>query len=198
MATLELNSVQTSLHPQPLSLTVSSGQVVYVNAEAETGNELLLSTLGLRPITAGVVSIDGAPLTSLSAPYFRQLTGYAPADIQLRPDAAIERSLRGGGNSPSTTAQWLTEALGVPQQRLADVEAEGATLMFDTRTMLMPPTALTQEQRRRLLLAAAVIRAKQVLLVCHPLCPEGYLEQVAQQRQTAVLAIIPVTTQQNV
>lgn len=197
MATLELNNVLTANNNKPISLCVKTGHVERVKADAQNGQELLLAIIGLRPLTGGVVCVDGAPLNTLSAPVFRQLTGYAPCDIQLTPDAAIENAMRGGGNQPITTAQWIVEALGLPATLLDTVEAQGAVLGFDTRLMAQPPSTLNAEQRRRLLLATAVARARQLLLVCHPLCPEGYLEQVATQRQLAVLAAVPTEGTQN-
>lgn len=197
MAIIELNNVRTAHNTKPISLHVSAGQVAHITEEAGNGQELLLAIMGLRPLEGGVVCIDGAPLNTLSAPVFRQLTGYAPRDIQLTPDAAIEHAMQGGGNQPITTAQWLVEALGLPAPLLNAVEAEGAALDFDARIMAQSPSTLTEEQRRRLLLASAVARAKQVLLVCHPLCPDDYLEQVATQRQLAVVAILPTEEKAN-
>jgi ABC-type protease/lipase transport system fused ATPase/permease subunit len=193
MATLELNCVRTSLFTRDCSLIVGSDQVAKVEAQADAGTELLLAVMGLRPLTAGIVCIDGAPLTPQSAPYFRQLTGYAPADVKLMPDSAIERSLQGGDNRPCTTAQWIVEALGLPQTLLGAVEAEGTALGFDTRDLAMPPSSLTCEQRRALLLATAVARTPKLLLVCHPLCPDTYLQHVATQRQMAILAVEDTT-----
>ena len=187
--TLELNQVQTHALPEPVSLRVSTGGVANVEADGQAGDDLLLAIVGLRPLQGGVVSLDGAPLTPLSAPWFRRMTAFAPSRLSVTPDSAIERALSGRGYQAGTMTQWCVESLGLAPSLMGSVESEAALIGMDMQVAHSLPAALTDDQRRQLLLAVAVARATRLLLVCQPLCPEGYLQQMAQRRQLAVVSV---------
>lgn len=80
------------------SMIAMDGQLTCVTGAAGSGKTLLARVmLGFQPLDAGFISLDGALLTPLSAPYLRRLMAYVP---QQRPAAAEqwqprERQLRG-------------------------------------------------------------------------------------------------------
>ncbi|MCR4853215.1 MAG: hypothetical protein K5893_06475 [Prevotella sp.] len=78
-----------------LSFIVKSRQIIDVDVPRGMGVAFVHVLLGLRPLDAGVVSIDGEPLTEVSAsPLRRGLMGYVPRQIVM-PDGR-ERQFRKG------------------------------------------------------------------------------------------------------
>ena len=84
--TLELNNVlpasaaDTAMcNGTAVSATIHSGEALLVEAPEGWGKTVLARTLlGMWPLAEGCVSIDAEPVTSRSATWLRQFTGYVP------------------------------------------------------------------------------------------------------------------------
>ena len=76
---LELHNVTVDSGVGPLSVTVGDGRIARILGPQGAGKTALLrALLGLIPVTAGHISIDGELLTPQSAPYFRRQMAYVP------------------------------------------------------------------------------------------------------------------------
>lgn len=81
---LELRNVTIGQQIRSLSLTVGDGQLVGISGSQGSGKTTLLrAVLGLIPIDAGHISIDGELLTPKSAPYFRRQMAYVPQHLSV-------------------------------------------------------------------------------------------------------------------
>ncbi|MBQ2209824.1 MAG: ABC transporter ATP-binding protein [Prevotella sp.] len=81
---LELHNVTIGQLIHSLSLTVGDGQLVGISGSQGSGKTTLLrAVLGLIPIDAGHISIDGELLTPKSAPYFRRQMAYVPQHLSV-------------------------------------------------------------------------------------------------------------------
>lgn len=83
---LEFKNVSVSLSAHrlsiPFSLEIDTGQVASLLGPAQSGKTLLLmAVLGLAPLAAGYITIDGELLTPGSAAYFRRMIAYVPQQI---------------------------------------------------------------------------------------------------------------------
>ena len=80
---------------QGLSFIVKERQMVAVDVPFGMGTAFVHALLGLCPLDEGVVSIDGEPLTELSAsPLRHDLMGYVPRHITM-PDGEEKRFRKG-------------------------------------------------------------------------------------------------------
>ena len=62
-----------------LSFMLGEGKSLFVTGESGTGKTALLQAiLGFGPVESGYITIDGEPVTRLSAPYFRQQIAFVP------------------------------------------------------------------------------------------------------------------------
>lgn len=69
---------------QDLSFMARDGQLTCVHAQDTEALETLLHAfLGLQPLESGYVSVDGERVTSLSAPFFRQMMAYVPSKFDF-------------------------------------------------------------------------------------------------------------------
>ena len=67
-----------------LSFMAMDGQLTCVHAQDTEALEALLHAfLGLQPLESGYVSVDGERVTSLSAPFFRQMMAYVPSKFEF-------------------------------------------------------------------------------------------------------------------
>jgi ABC-type cobalamin/Fe3+-siderophores transport system ATPase subunit len=84
---LELHNVTIEPQIHSFSLTAGDGQLVCLTGKNGSGKTTLLrAILGMIPITAGHISIDGELLTPLSAPYFRRDIAYVPQQFSAIED----------------------------------------------------------------------------------------------------------------
>lgn len=67
-----------------LSFTADDGQMVCIVGKSGMGKtSLLMAMLGLQPLSAGHISIDGELLTPASAEAFRRFMAYVPQDLSM-------------------------------------------------------------------------------------------------------------------
>lgn len=76
---IELHNVSIEPQTHALSFTVDDGQLACLSGPKGTGKtQILRAILGLTPVSAGHISVDGELLTPQSAPYFRRRMAYVP------------------------------------------------------------------------------------------------------------------------
>lgn len=85
---LEANDISVKVGAKMLlegvSFMVDDGQVLCISGAKGVGKtSLLRALLGLMPVAAGFVCVDGELLTPLSAPYFRRMVSYVPQRLRL-------------------------------------------------------------------------------------------------------------------
>ncbi len=106
----------------PFSLEMDDGEVACLSGEAGSGKSLLLmAILGLAPLAAGYITIDGELVTPGSSAYFRHMIAYVPQRMpslrmkvrQIFVELMALKSHSGEALSLSTLQrQW--EAAGLP------------------------------------------------------------------------------------
>lgn len=83
---LEFKNVSVSLGADslssPFSLIVEGGETVCLQGAPGSGKTRLLSAvLGLAPLAAGFITLDGELISLGSAPYFRKMMAYVPQEL---------------------------------------------------------------------------------------------------------------------
>lgn len=144
---------------EPLSLTLSDGCCCCVGGADGAALTLLCNTIvGLTAPTAGYVSVDGEPVTRLSAPTFRLDMGYVPRDIRM----------------PAMTVGDLVEQLRrLRPNRKTDagaerITAEWALLGLEASLMEKDMRTLTDSTGHRLLLSMAAVFRRPCLIADQP------------------------------
>lgn len=67
---------------KPFSLVVEPGDVVCVCGATGAGkSNLLMATMGLRPVEKGFITLDGELITPGAGAYFRKMMAYVPQDL---------------------------------------------------------------------------------------------------------------------
>jgi len=142
-----------------VSLTLREGEMLGVSGASGQGKTSLLRViLGFLPLDKGYVSIDGEPVTALSAGTFRRQMAYIPQEVSLpeehvRDMAEMPFLLKVNQDIPYTKSRLMRE------WHKLNLEPE----LYDRRV-----SEISGGQRQRILIAVAGLLAKPVLLVDEP------------------------------
>ena len=142
---LEFKNVSVSLGADslssPFSLIVEGGETVCLQGVPGSGKTRLLSAvLGLAPLAAGFITLDGELITFGSAPYFRRMMAYIPQELP-------------GDN---ITLTEICHDLGLNIKDLKDVDAS----MKDKKLK-----AFSTEMVQEMLLQVALKMNRRILLI---------------------------------
>lgn len=173
---LELRGVRTGAGPVP-DLHLRAGSTLILEGPSGSGKTTLLQVLaGVRPLTSGVVVVDGTDLATMAVDEWHRVVGYVVQDAAL-PGETVADVLTGGDDT-FDDAQ-LTGAL-------RDV---GLDLALD-RVVGEGGGGLSAGQRRRLALARSILRRPLVLLLDEPL---AHLDPDTASAIAAVIEALPMT-----
>ncbi len=125
----------------PFSLIVESGEIVCLQGAHGSGKTRILSAvLGLGPLAAGFITLDGELISLGSAPYFRRMMAYVPQNLP-------------GDN---ITLTEICHDLGLNINNLTDVDATLKDKKLKT---------LSAEETQTLLLQVALQLNRRILLI---------------------------------
>lgn len=166
---LELNDVLLEGEPRTLSLMAYEGRLTCLTGgTAAQRSRWLQGMLGFVPAIGGYISIDGEPLTSASAPVFRQMMAYAPCRL------CVEGQIR--HYEPPTVQDVFALKAN------ADIMVTNGGLNREIKMV----GDVDEEQARWL--AVAVLRGKPILLVEEPqVGAVGYLQMQAQKGRIVIV-----------
>lgn len=87
---LELNEVLLEGEPQTLSLMAREQRVTCLTGGTSARRlRWLHAMMGFWPVRSGYISIDGEPLTPLSAPTLRRLMAFAPSRLEAEGTVSV-------------------------------------------------------------------------------------------------------------
>lgn len=142
-----------------LSFTADDGEMVCIVGESGVGKSSLLSAmLGLQPLAAGHISIDGELLTPASAEAFRQLIAYVPQDLSM----------------PS---EWVKELVALPFALKANASIkwtktqlmdEWSKLRLDSKLFDSKVSELSGGERQRVMISICGLLKKPIVIVDEP------------------------------
>ncbi|MFN8693705.1 MAG: ABC transporter ATP-binding protein [Holosporales bacterium] len=144
-----------------ISFAIERGQSIGVVGASGAGKTTLMELLlGLLQPTAGVITVDGVPLTAEMLPAWQAALGYVPQSIYLTPDSLARNIAFGLDDAAIDTAAVERAA------RDASMDAFIRTLPDSYQTPVGERgAALSGGQRQRLGIARALYRSPQVLLL---------------------------------
>jgi len=142
-----------------LSFAANDGEMVCIAGESGAGKSSLLNAmLGLLPLSAGHISIDGELLTPASAEAFRRFIAYVPQDLSM----------------PS---EWVKELVALPfalkanagkklsKQLLMD---EWSKLHLDPKLYDSKVSELSGGERQRVMISICGLLKKPIVIVDEP------------------------------
>ncbi|HLN22685.1 MAG TPA: ABC transporter ATP-binding protein [Patescibacteria group bacterium] len=161
---------------QPASFSLAAGECLAVRGPSGAGKSLLLRAIADLDPNEGQVSLDGQARDSMTAPQWRRLVGYLPAEPGWWADSIGEHF------SNWTTVSPMLDALGLPaaacawpvsrastgeRLRLALVRALSVgprVLLLDEPTAALDAVSVAAVEA---LIAAKVVQGMAVLWVTH-------------------------------
>lgn len=142
-----------------LSFTADDGEMVCIEGESGVGKStLLLAMLGLQPLVAGHISIDGELLTPASAEAFRKFIAYVPQDLSM----------------PS---EWVKELVALPFALKANAGKkwsktqlldEWSKLRLDPKLFDSKVSELSGGERQRVMISICGLLKKPIVIVDEP------------------------------
>lgn len=142
-----------------LSFAANDGEMVCIVGESGAGKSSLLNAmLGLLPLSAGHISIDGELLTPASAEAFRRFIAYVPQDLSM----------------PS---EWVKELVALPFALKANVGKKfSKQLLMDewSKLRLAPKlydskvSELSGGERQRVMISICGLLKKPIVIVDEP------------------------------
>lgn len=143
---------------QPLSFTVAEGQCVAIGGSRRAASALLRALLGLQPLAAGHITIDGDALLPLTAAYFRRQMAYVPADISLSTDT-VETFVAQLYHLSTNQEVPLRKSILMQQWQQLDL---------DESIYAQPLGSLTESQQQRVVLSTAGLFQRPITLIDGP------------------------------
>jgi branched-chain amino acid transport system ATP-binding protein len=151
-----------------VSLAAGRGEVVSLLGRNGAGKSTTLKAIaGLVHVAAGVVALDGRPITGLPAHRICRLgIGFVPEDRRIFADLTVLENLRVGEPGAAGAAAWTVERVFALFPKLADLARQrGGSLSGGEQQMLTIARTLMTNPRLLLLdepsegLAPVVVRA---------------------------------------
>ena len=158
------------------SLVVGAGEIVSIIGRNGVGKTTLLKTIiGLLPVTAGAISLDGEDLTRLPAhERARRGLGYVPQGRMIFADLTVEENLLIGADlNPANRRALLEEVLAEFPVLRARYRQRGDTLSGGEQQMLA--------------IARALVGGPKVLLLDEP--SEGIQPSIVQEIEVKIASI---------
>lgn len=162
-----------------LSFTANDGEIVCITGESGVGKSSLLSAiLGLQPLAAGHISIDGELLTPASAEAFRSLMAYVPQDLSM----------------PS---EWVKDLVAMPFSLKANAKTrwtkvqlmdEWSKLRLDPKLWDSKVSELSGGERQRVIISLCGLLRKPIVIVDEPTSALDPLSAQAVMQYTRNLA----------
>ena len=144
-----------------LSLTIEKGDFIGIIGLSGAGKSTLADIImGLLPIKSGEILLDGLELCEKNYPYFRQIIGYVPQQVNV-----LDKSFR-------ENIAW-----GIPKSKINDEKIKHALLAAQIYDVVMEfeegldaspivnSTGLSQGQKQRLAIARALYREPEILIL---------------------------------
>lgn len=148
---LELHNIAIDPLFHDLSLTVDDAQAGCLTAFPHAGKTTLLrAILGMLPVSAGHICIDGELLTMQSAPYFRRMVAYVPQQLPV---------LYGYDTVGELLQQWFGLEVNRSQRHHA---------RYDNSRRW---STLTEAERYLTLVSHAAMLGKRLVLIDEPATP---------------------------
>lgn len=201
---LEVTDVQAGYGPvrvlYGVSLRADPGEIVCVMGRNGAGKTTLLkSIMGILPITAGKVTLDGKTLNDLPRHQVPRLgIGYIPQGRRLFPELSVEENINIGlmtRKVSSDTRAWLLELfprLGERLQQQAGTLSGGEQQMLATaRALALRPKVLLLDEPTEGLQPSMIEQIRQVIVKMRA---QGFAIVLVEQRIDAVLSIADKVT----
>lgn len=145
----------------PVSLTIARGECVALAGPSGAGKTLLLRAIADLDPAEGRVSWGGADRTAMSAPHWRRLVGYVPAEPGWWADTVAEHVADWAGAAPLARRLLLPEGIGqAAVARLSTGERQRLALI---RALRESPQALLLDEPTSALDAASRDRVEEIL-----------------------------------
>ncbi|MDB5956522.1 ABC transporter ATP-binding protein [Ramlibacter sp.] len=163
------------LHVGPVSLRLGSGSCVSIEGASGSGKSVLLRMVADLDPHEGDCFLDGHACTATSAPAWRRMVTYVPAD-----------------------SGWWHERVGDHFARTADLPQLLAAVGMDAAAAAWPVARLSTGERQRLALLRALHPGNRVLLLDEPTSgldeqSRSQVEQLLRQLLDQGTAILLVT-----
>jgi putative ABC transport system ATP-binding protein len=160
MATLELRNLR-STRLAAVSLQLAPGECVAVQGASGAGKTLLLRAIADLDPAAGRVTLDGVERNAMSAPQWRRLVGYLPAEPGWWAATIREHFSDWAKASPLITRLGLPEDVGEwPISRLSTGERQRLAL---ARALAVEPHALLLDEPTAALDPASIATVEAII-----------------------------------
>lgn len=159
----------------PVTLDLPSEACATIEGPSGAGKTLLLRAIADLDPSEGIVELDGQDRNEISAPEWRKLVCYLPAE-----------------------PGWWAETVGAHFEKREEVMPLIARLGLDEEALDRPIRLLSTGERLRLALARALVRHPKVLLLDEPTGPldgkaTAAMEALLRERQDQGAALLWVT-----
>ncbi|MGE5146756.1 MAG: ATP-binding cassette domain-containing protein [Candidatus Eiseniibacteriota bacterium] len=145
----------------PVTLSLGPGEAVAVMGPSGAGKTLLLRAIADLDPNDGAVALDGNTRDSMTAPRWRRLVGYLPAE-----------------------SGWWADRVGAPFATPAEAVPLVEALGLSAEALDWPVARLSTGERQRLALARLLANAPKVLLLDEP---TSGLDEAATERAETLL-----------
>lgn len=171
-----------------LSFTADDGEMVCIVGESGVGKSSLLSAmLGMQPLAAGHISIDGELLTPASAEAFRRFIAYVPQNLSIPAETVKE------------LVAWVFEIKVNANKRWAKAQLldEWSKLRLEPKLYDCKASELSGGERQRVMISICGLLKKPIVIVDEPtsaLDPVSaeavtqYLKNIANGGATVIMA----------
>ena len=159
----------------PVTFDLSPGTCSTIEGPSGAGKTLLLRAIADLDPSEGLAELEGRTRDAMSAPEWRKLVCYLPAE-----------------------PGWWAETVGEHFRKREEVMPLLSRLGLDTDALDRPIRLLSTGERLRLALARALVRSPKVLLLDEPTGPldsqaTAALEELLRERQDQGAALLWVT-----
>ncbi|MBC6408615.1 MAG: ABC transporter ATP-binding protein [Rhodobacteraceae bacterium] len=178
-----------------VSITARPGQVLCLLGRNGAGKTTLLrAIMGLLPLSAGSIALDGTRIDHLPAHKIpKKSIGYVPQGRRLFPQLSVSENIQMGllaGNSGAKTRSWVLDMFPRLRERLqqqAGTLSGGEQQMLATaRALCLRPRVLLLDEPTEGLQPSMIHLIRQVIMTMKH---QGLAVVLVEQRIDAVLAV---------
>ncbi|MEP5729853.1 MAG: ABC transporter ATP-binding protein [Sulfitobacter sp.] len=199
MLMLEVQNIHAGYGPVKVlfgvSLSVRQGEILCLLGRNGAGKTTIMkSIMGLLPVSAGTVSLDGENLSALPAHMVpKRGIGYIPQGRRLFAELTVSENIEMGlmaGGQRSETRDWVLDLFPILRERLtqqARTLSGGEQQMLATaRALSLRPKVLLLDEPTEGLQPSMIEQIRQIIV---KMKAEGFAIILVEQRVDAVLSI---------